>query len=194
VAKITREKSLQRRSDILGAVYDVISIHGVGGLNMRLLAATAKISTGTITYHFGSKQKLLIAALQDAYSLPADWETYSGSPIGQLERLLSGYVFRSSRDRFWRFWIEFIAQGTRNNELMKSFQERFERQQRFWTKLIRDGIHSGEIKKDTNVEEAVETLLLTCHGLIIRQLANPSEKARTDADKILKKIVRRLRQ
>lgn len=188
-SRVTRKKSLRRRKEILGTVYELIAKYGIDGISMRRFAAAAGMSTGTINYHFGSKRNLLIAALRDAYNLPEDWENYSGSPLAQLGRLLKGYVFRSSHDRFWLFWIEFVAKSPRDSLMLKNFSERFAQQKKFWTKLIEDAIAQGEIKPNTQPKQAAEELMVIGHGLIVKQLADPSENARVEARREIDRIL-----
>lgn len=173
-----RPKTLQRRADLLGVVYESISEHGIDGVSMRQIAEAAKISTGTINYHFGNKRNLIIAALEAAYELPEDWENYSGSPLAQLRRLVMGYIFRTPRDRFWRFWVNYLAYSTRDEEMRQHQEERFNRQGKFWRKLISDAVGQGELRKDINVDETARHLLLMAHGLIVAQLHAPTAEMR----------------
>lgn len=173
------------RKYVLGIVYELISVDGIENLSMRKVAQAAGMSTGTINYHFGNKQRLLIAALVSAYELPEDWEVYSGSPIKQLHRLLSGYICRSPRDRFWRFWINYLATSTRDLELLSHQSDRYRRQQRFWARLIADGMAVGEFRKDVDPQRKAEELLILAHGLLVRQLAGPEEGSRDIAQDLL---------
>jgi AcrR family transcriptional regulator len=88
------------RRHVLETVYELISEHGIEGISMRQVADAAELSTGTINYHFGNKESLLMAALESAYELPPDWEQYRSSPAAQLRRLVFRYVCRAPRDRF----------------------------------------------------------------------------------------------
>src|SRR5258708_27022174 len=135
-----RPKTLKRRKEVLGVVYEAISESGVDGVTMRQIAEAADISTGTINYHFKNKHNLLILAMEAAYELPEDWEVYNGSPFSQLHRLAMGYVFRTARDRFCRFWINYTAHSTRDDDIRAHQNTRYERQRKFWGELLRDGI------------------------------------------------------
>jgi AcrR family transcriptional regulator len=183
--EVPREKTLKRRKELLGVVYEAISESGVDGVTMRQIAEAAGISTGTINYHFKNKHNLLISALEAAYELPEDWQSYKGSPFNQLHRLAMGYVFRSSRDRFWRFWINYTAHSSRDEEMRQHQNDRYERQLSFWTKLLRDGIEAGEVDPKVNAKAVASELLLIAHGLIVRQIQSPTSDTRTEAKAIL---------
>jgi len=173
------------RGHVLGKVYELIAEHGIEGLNMRQVAEATGLSTGTINHHFGNKRGLLIAALENAYELPPDWEQYRGSPASQLRRLVTGYVCRPGEDRFWRFWVNYLAMGTRDDEMRSHQKVRFERQERFWAQLIRDGIATGEFRKCWDEHEKARELLVLAHGLLVQQLVVATPASREQARKTL---------
>ena len=181
----SRPKTLKRRKELLGVVYEAVSEHGVDGVTMRQIGEAAGISTGTINYHFKNKYNLLIAALEAAYELPEDWEVYKGSPFSQLQRLAMGYVLRAPRDRFWRFWINYTAHGTRDDEMRRHQNDRYERQLKFWGSLVRDGITAGEVDPNIDPDSAANELLLIAQGLVLRQLQLPTQATRDEARTIL---------
>ena len=167
------------RKHVLGTVYELISEHGIESLSMRQVAEATGLSTGTINYHFGNKHSLLIAAFESAYALPVDWEEYRGSPSAQLRRLVLGHVCRWAKDRFWRFWINYLAFSTRDEQLLEHQKMRYARQQRFWTRLIEDGMAIGEFRKDINATLEAGRFLHLSHGLLIQQLIEVEAETRT---------------
>jgi TetR/AcrR family transcriptional repressor of bet genes len=188
----SRPKTLQRRKELLGVVYEVVSESGVDGVTMRQIAEAAGISTGTINYHFKNKHNLLILALEAAYELPEDWKVYEGSPFSQLQRLAMGYVFRSAKDRFWRFWINYTAHSTRDEEMRQHQNVRYERQLRFWGDLLRASIEAGEVDPEIDPNAAANELLLIAQGLVIRQIQSPATATRDEARAILTERFERL--
>lgn len=179
-----RPGRVQRRKDLLGIVYEVISEVGVDGASMRQIADRAEVSTGTINYHFGNKQKLIMAALQAAYETPSEEEP-SSSPLAQLKVFAFSHIFRSSNDRFWRFWVNYAAAGTRSLELRKHQNRRFEKQLGFWKKLIESAIKAGELPDDLEAQHAAEHLLIFVHGLVMRQILRPDTENRAHCEGLL---------
>ncbi len=179
-----RPGRVQRRKDLLGIVYEVISESGIDGASMRQIADRAEVSTGTINYHFGNKQKLIMAALQAAYETPSDEEP-SSSPVAQLKVFAFSHIFRSSNDRFWRFWVNYAAAGTRNTELRKHQNRRFEKQLGFWRKLIESAIKAGELPADLEAQRASEHLLIFVHGLVMRQILRADAENRAHCERLL---------
>ena len=185
----TRSTPDVTRKHVAGKVYELISEHGIESLSMRQVAEATGLSTGTINYHFGNKRSLLMAAFESAYTLPDDWEQYRGSPSAQLRRLAHAYVCRWAKDRFWRFWINYLAFSTRDEEMLAHQKNRFERQERFWKKLIVDGIESGEFRKDLDAGREATHLLSLAHGLLTRQLIVPDQDTRTYARETLNAVI-----
>jgi AcrR family transcriptional regulator len=173
------------RKYLLGRIYELISEHGIESLSMRTVADAVQMSTGTINHHFGNKRGMLIAALEEAYKLPWDWEEYKGSPSDQLRRLVLGYVMRGPKDRFRRFWINYLAMSTRDDDMQAHQRVRYARQERFWAKLVSDAIDAGEFRKDLNPHKEAEALTLLAHGLLVRQLMSPDAETREKARSML---------
>ncbi|OXR40176.1 HTH-type transcriptional repressor KstR [Nocardia cerradoensis] len=56
--------SSEVRRRILDVTLDLIGHHGIDGLSNRIIAKGADVSLGTLTYHFASREDLLVEALQ----------------------------------------------------------------------------------------------------------------------------------
>jgi AcrR family transcriptional regulator len=181
----SRPKTLQRRKELLGVVYELISEHGIDAVTMRQIAQAAEISTGTINYHFKNRHNLVILALEAAYELPEDWRSYEGSPLAQLQRLASGYIFRSPRDRFWLFWINYTAQSTRDDEMRRRQNDRYEKQRKFWRELLKAGVAAGELDPAVDPEKTADELLMMGHALVLRQIQSPTPATRELARALL---------
>jgi AcrR family transcriptional regulator len=174
---------------IAGVVYDLIAESGIENLTMRQVADAAKVSLGTITYHFRSKEALIAAALESGYELPDDWDQYKGSPAAQLRRIALSYALQSPKERWWRFWVNYVAMSTRDAEIQATQAKRFDKQRRFWIKLVNEGKERGEIRADIPVEETVDRMLVEVHGHVILQLVKPSPKMRTNARDAIDRMI-----
>jgi len=183
----TRGKLQQKY--IAGVVYDLIADSGIENLTMRQVADAAKVSLGTITYHFRSKEALIAAALEAGYELPDDWDQYKGSPAAQLRRIALSYALQSPKERWWNFWINYVAMSTRDAEVQTVQSKRFDKQRRFWIKLLTEGKELGEIRGDLSIEETVDRMLVEVHGHVILQLVKSSPKARLNAREAINRMV-----
>lgn len=184
-------RSEQQQKYIAGVVYDLIGEIGIESVTMRQIAEAAKLSLGTITYHFPNKQALIAMALESGYALPDDWNAYAGSPTAQLRRIALSYALESPKSRWWRFWISHLALSTRDPDLQATQSRRFDRQKRFWVTLLAEGKVKGEIAPDLDIESTVDDMLVEVHGLVVLQFVKPNAKMRTYArDKINRMIDR----
>ncbi len=188
-AQNVRPGSERQQNHLQGVVYDLISEHGIDALTMRQVAEASGVSTGTINYHFRNKENLIISALETAYQLPSDWAEYQGSPAAQLKRLALSYTLRNNSNRWWRFWINYLAASTRSEEMQAHQEVRFDKQLRFWTELVAEGMKKGEFRKDLDAEDAARELLILVHGLLTVQFMKPDAKMRGFAkDRVLRAI------
>ncbi|MEH6477336.1 MAG: TetR/AcrR family transcriptional regulator [Sneathiella sp.] len=181
-----RAGSREIKKILLETVYELVSENGIEETGMRAIADAADVSTGTVNYHFENKHNLLIQAYDAAYTLPDDWEEYKGSAFGRLKKLISQYVFRSSPDRFWRFWVNYTARSTRDEEMRVRQDQRYIRQAAFWTQLLEDGKTEGIVRENLNSKRAAERLLALGHGLVIRQFLSPTHATRKECTQIIK--------
>jgi AcrR family transcriptional regulator len=179
----------QQQKYIAGVVYDLISEVGIENLTMRQIADAAKVSLGTITYHFPNKKALITMALDAGYALPDDWNAFDGSPVAQLRRIALFYAFESPKSRWWRFWVNHLALSTRDTELQASQARRFDRQRKFWVKLITDGIRLGELKSGLDADVTADEMLVELHGLVTLQLLRPTPKMRSYARDRIDKMI-----
>lgn len=186
-----RPGRVKRRRDLLGVVYEAVSDNGIDGVGMREIADRAGVSTGTLNYHFKNKKQLIMAAMKAAYELPEDFATHGTSALTQLKVFAFSAVFRSSKDRFWRFWINCASQATRDLELRDHQNERLERQQKFWGSLLKAASESGEIGR-IDPEKTAEDLIIYCHGLVVRQILRPDKETRERARALLEEYFEKL--
>ena len=115
----------RRRRDILSAAYDVAVRHGIEALTVRAVAARAKVSHGTVLFHFNRREALVVALLDSVLEattvlrIPADVERLT-RPGTRLRALLRAEMERLSGDpRHFRLFLEYWALGVRNAMLRR---------------------------------------------------------------------------
>src|SRR5258706_3748192 len=64
-------KAARTRAAILAAARELFARHGYAGASTRALAARAGANVATLRYHFGGKEALWLAALEEAAADPA---------------------------------------------------------------------------------------------------------------------------
>ncbi len=140
---------------------------------MRDLATRLGVSIGTLTHHFASREEFALAAMDYVYALPPDWEEMKArSAPERLRRICASFVLSSSgRQRWSRFWIEYMAAAARIPELQRRQEERFARQHQFFASLIADCLPED---RRADAESEATRLIALGNGLAMQQLAAPA--------------------
>lgn len=188
----TRPGRIARQAELLTTVYKVVSEFGIDAASMRQIATRAKVSTGTINYHFRNKEKLVMEALQAAYQMTLPEADSTHTPLERLKGFAFGYILHEPNDRFWRFWMNYTVYGSRNEELRKHQVHWFKKQHLFWAKLVREAVKEGELPSHFDGAETAEQLLVFTHGLMVRQILEPDKKNQTRCRKLLEQYFVRL--
>jgi TetR/AcrR family transcriptional repressor of bet genes len=187
-----RPGRIARRAELLTTVYKVVSEYGIDAASMRQIATRAKVSTGTINYHFRNKEKLVMEALQAAYQKTLPEADAAHTPLERLKGFAFGYILHEPNDRFWRFWMNYTVYGSRNEELRNHQVHWFKKQQSFWTKLVREAVKEGELPSYLDPAETAEQLSIFTHGLMVRQILQPDKKSQANCRKLLEQHFARL--
>ncbi len=97
------------------AVIEVVAEHGVPGATVSRIAAAAGVSEGTLYVYFGSRDEMLMAAL-DSIFVEMSGLIDSSDETNALERLRDigrrhAELMKTERGGFALPWVEFIAAG-----------------------------------------------------------------------------------
>lgn len=151
---------------------------------MRDLASRLGVSAGTLTHHFASREELALAAMDYVYALPPDWEEMKArSAPERLRRICASFVLSSpGRQRWSRFWIEYMSAAARIPELQRRQEDRFARQHQFFASLIADCLPE---QRRPEAESEATRLIALANGLAMQQLAAPSRLSPDDARAVL---------
>src|ERR1700753_3054680 len=99
MARPHADPQLLRRIAI--AVFEHVAELGVEGASVRGVARRASLSTGTLTYHYKTKDGLVRAALDYAYRPPSDWKEHESDARSALRRLARRYILTKPDIRVW---------------------------------------------------------------------------------------------
>ena len=95
-----RPRSDDRRSELVGIAYRLIAEKGLEGLRTREIAAAAGIDTGTLHYHFPSKESLIRAVVdQLAASFQINRARSGREPAGAHEEVTNEILDAALRAR-----------------------------------------------------------------------------------------------
>jgi AcrR family transcriptional regulator len=143
-------------TDILDATIRVIAEHGVSGATIDTVAERAGVSKATIYRHWGSRARLIHAALS---SLPGpDVETEGDSLREDLTVLLGHLVEFFNRRDIGRVFASFIDAAARDPELAELHQQTMRRARASFEQVVRRGIERGELPVDLDVSLFIDVV------------------------------------
>jgi AcrR family transcriptional regulator len=166
---------------LLDATVSVVADQGWGGVTVRAVAEQAKVSPGTVTYHFASADDLLIAGLEHGASQisamleqlaldlqQTDWDADAWTKA--MVAALAGHLSEHRDNHLACFELQLLA--ARRPELLpsaKRIQESYARVARM--SLSVHGL-TGEL-----LDIAAVNLTALVSGLMLRELVDPQPGA-----------------
>jgi AcrR family transcriptional regulator len=145
-----------RRSEagILDATIDVLAAQGVTGATVDAVAARAGVSKATIYRHWGSRARLIHAAISSLEGPEVEPDT--GSLREDLTVLLRHLVDYFNRPDIGRIFPSFIDAASRDRELADLHEQTMRRARAAFEPVVRRGIARGELPEDLDVDLFVD--------------------------------------
>ncbi|MFD9303589.1 TetR/AcrR family transcriptional regulator [Streptomyces sp. NPDC060048] len=149
-----------------------IAEDGLATLTMSALAERLGTSGGHILYYFGSKDRLLLAALRwSEQQLAGERSALLARRVTAHRKLalfLELYLPRGPRDPRWTLWIELWARIPANEPLRAAQQEIDDGWQRDLEALLAKGVEQGRFAPGLDVPARASELLALLDGLSTR--------------------------
>jgi AcrR family transcriptional regulator len=176
----TRQKTKDRRQEILEAAARVITDRGLADTRISDIAERCGVSPGLILYYFESKDRLLVEALtsaNDQFYLRLSREMRRmTSARDQLRRLaelsVPGLLPEFERLDEWALWIEIWVRALRDPLLAKEREVLERRWRQSIADIIRHGRDTGEFAEGEDADELGLQLGAMIDGLAIQVLMN----------------------
>jgi AcrR family transcriptional regulator len=176
----TRQKTKDRRQEILDAAARVITDRGLADTRISDIAERCGVSPGLILYYFESKDRLLVEALtsaNDQFYLRLSREMRRmTSARDQLRRLaelsVPGLLPEFERLDEWALWIEIWVRALRDPLLAKEREVLERRWRQSIADIIRHGRDTGEFADGEDADELGLQLGAMIDGLAIQVLMN----------------------
>ncbi len=105
------ERSATTRATIIAAVVEVIARDGFQGLTAQQIAQRSGLTWGAVQHHFGGKDELLLAVLQDSFERFAERlapVTVDGTSITARATLFVDLAWEHFRGRHYRATFEIL--------------------------------------------------------------------------------------
>ena len=167
----TKEEAEKTRQDLLDAALALFSRKGYESTRLEDIAQSAGVTRGAIYHHFGGKEELFIALLDDASAISnkaiQQAIVEGGSLIEILSRILV-YTFNLIEDdtRFRQVMALTIAATNVDELARRKYSEAKELVESIGEALAR-GIASGELRPDLDPNNAARALLAYQNGLAL---------------------------
>ena len=166
--------------DILEATLDVIAEHGISRTTVDTVAERAGMSRATIYRHWGSRAKLIHAALS---SLEGPYVETPGESLREdLAILLWHLVEYFNRHDIGRIFPSLIDAAVRDPELAELHRERMRRGRASFEEVVLRAIERGELSADVDVDLLVDVVRAP---FIYRRVVAQLPVATEDIDAVL---------
>ena len=134
---------------MLETTVDVIAEQGVMGMSVDTVAARSGVSKATIYRHWGSRARLIHAAISSLQPTPVESDT--GSLRGDLVELLLHLVEYFDTPKVAEVFPSFLDAAVRDPELAELRQETLRMGRASFERVVQLGIARGELPDDVDV-------------------------------------------
>jgi len=175
-----RPSTFTRRTELVGITYRLIATRGLEGLRTRDVAEAAEIDTGTLHYHFPSKEKLIQAVverLSDEFRVNrAETTSPPANAVDELRNEVLDVVSRVEKSpQHLVVMLDFVVRASRD----KTVAQILGRTQKQWNDslvaLFSRGIEQGLFRSDVDPGTAAKLLRAQLFGLAMVCLAEPAQ-------------------
>jgi AcrR family transcriptional regulator len=169
---------------ILDVTIDLIAEHGVSGVAVDTVAAKAGVSKATIYRHWGSRARLIHAAISTLQRPFVEPDT--GSLRDDLSVLLRQLVWYLNGPGGGRILASFIDAATRDSELEALRQETIREARAVYERVIRRGIERGELPAGVDVRLLGD---MATSLFVYRRIADQSSLDPADIDPVVDAVL-----
>lgn len=184
-------EDVETKARILSAARRVLSSRGVGGLSIAAIANEADVYRAAVSYHFGSKKKLLVSLVQTTYRTWAQRAAANSRRIRTEEARIGGLI------EDWTFtgdsandllFFETLGYATRDPQLDKDLKDFYAH----WTDVLADLLSSPDVQASEEQIRACALLArMLIDGICVERIVNPDSedwrRAAVAAENMLKR-------
>lgn len=168
----------QRRRELADAVCRVVAREGVETVSLRLVAAEAGWSIGSMRYYFATKAELLAFALghvADRIAERLERRARAGGPLDRLQAVLIELLpLDEGRREEHLVWLAFTARASVDASLAGQAQGVWLRLHEALTELLRGACAAGEITAALDPDHEATRLQALVDGLAVQLVAAPA--------------------
>lgn len=160
-------ESVQRRQQILVALFQVIHARGIDGVTMRAVARAADVSVGAIQHHFGSRTELIVEGCRTiigAADQAHQQRTSAADPLATVRSIICAPIPTTEQFRVGiTVWFAYLAKINSHPEIRQLLSETAAATQRETARLL-------TLAQVADAEQSAARLLALSEGLAQRVL------------------------
>ena len=168
---------VRRREQIIGAATAVFAEYGYAGGSVRTIADRIGVSPASLLQHFGSKEGLLIAVLEDWDRRTVDGQLTDVTGLDYFRRLPEVMAANVSNRGLLELFITMSAEASSPAHPAHAFiQRRYTDNLATLAGHLRQAVDAGDVAELTSAEISIEVRLVTAvlDGIGLQWLLDPS--------------------
>jgi TetR/AcrR family transcriptional regulator, fatty acid metabolism regulator protein len=191
---MTIEKNSATRDKIFAAARELFEEKGFDVTSVREIAAKAGVNVALINYHFGSKENLLLAHMEESVGTTRlrlnDISKSDTTPVEKLTAVIELYVDKVFANcRYYHFVHREIFSPNRP-ELVEAITKITSRNTDEFRKMLEEGQRQKVFRKDVDLQLVSATLLgtinQTTHLVFKKRYTKPNEDEEAYKNRIKK--------
>lgn len=170
-------RGVERRRQIVAAAAEVFAQHGYSGGSIRTIAERVGSSPATLLQHFGSKEKLLAAVLEDWGRRSRPSEVSEETGINWFTRLPTVMQYNMANRGLIELFLTMASEASNPDHPAHDFiRRRYDTIVEEVETHFREAIEAGHFKPMTDAEISAETrtLFAVMDGLELQWLVDPT--------------------
>lgn len=179
---------------ILSAARELFEEKGFDLSSVREIATKADVNVALINYHFGSKENLLLAVMEQSVDNTRlklnDINQSSSTPVEKLLQVIELYVDKIFSNCKYHQLIHRELSTTQRPELVEGITKILNRNSSELRKLMEEGQRKKVFKKDADLDLAIATLFgviyQTTHAVFRKRWTRPGENEEVYRERVKK--------
>jgi TetR/AcrR family transcriptional regulator, fatty acid metabolism regulator protein len=168
---------------ILSAARELFEEKGFDLTSVREIATKADVNVALINYHFGSKENLLLAIMEQSVDNTRlklnDINQSSSTPVEKLLQVIELYVDKIFSNCKYHQFIHRELSTTQRPELVEGITKILNRNSAELRKLLEEGQRKKVFKKDADIDLVMASLFgviyQTTHAVFRKRWSRPNE-------------------
>lgn len=175
-----QQRGVERRQQIIDAAIELFATNGFRGTGLAAVADAVGITPGAILHHFGSKERLLEAVIEERDSRTSA-RLVSLASLGGADALRSMVHVAEEVERDRRLASLYTVLEVENLEHDDLVHDFFVRRSRVVRRLLSDilrvGVEQGEFRADSDIPALVAEAIAFMEGAQLIWLLDPGSSS-----------------